>query len=48
MVNRTVKEKMGFSFLFATVNRIYAILKIVPKFMVGKVAQSKSSFCKNF
>ena len=48
MVIRTVKEELGWSFnlLAATANRIYAILKIVPKFMISQMAQSKSNSCE--
>ena len=50
MVIRTVKEEMGWSFnrLAATRNRIYAIVKIVPKSMISQVAQFKSNSCKKF
>ena len=50
IVIRTVKEEMGRSFtlLAATANRIYTIWKIVPKFIVSQVAQSKSNSCKKF
>ena len=50
VVIRTVKEEMGWSFklLAATTNKIYGILKIVPKFIISQVAQSKSYSRKNF
>ena len=50
MAIRTVKEEMGWSFnlLVATTNSIHAILKIVPKFMISQVAQSKSNSCDKF
>ena len=45
MVIRTVKEEMGWSLnlLAATTNRIYAILQILPKFMMIQEAQSNSN-----
>ena len=50
MLIRTVKEEMGLSLNLqaATTNKIYAILKIVPKFMNCQVAQCKSNSCKQF
>ena len=50
MLFGTLKEEMGqsFNFLVAATSRIYAILKIVPKFMVSQVAQSKSNSRKKF
>ena len=48
MVIGTVKEEMGWSFnlLVASTNRIYAILEIVPTFMISQVVQFKSNFRK--
>ena len=45
MVIGTAKEEMGWSFnlLVLTTNWIYWILKIVPKFMISQIAQSKSN-----
>ena len=50
MVVRTVKEEMGWSFnlMTATTNRIYAVLKIVSKFMISQVAQSSLILMRNF
>ena len=45
-------ESILFSFfkelLAIITNRIYKIMKIVPKFTISQVAQSKSNSCKKF
>ena len=48
IVIKMVKEKKSwsFNFLAGTTNRIYAILKISPKFMMRRMAQSKSNLVK--